>query len=203
MKKKIIIFSAIIIAILFIIIFSIYYYKTTKNGNTMISKSEEDILESILNMKAYTAKMNITIQTNKNTSEYIVKQNVDGVASRQEIIEPKNIAGIITEYDGKNLKIINNKLELSTTFENYKYMVENRLWLNSFIQEYKDNDNSKKSVNENNEIILEFKKDNEIYNVYEQLFIDKKSAKPTKLVIQDINQKTVVYILYTEITFSK
>ena len=202
MKKKILILSVISILIILIMLFLIYYYKTIKNGNTMINKSEEEILEYILNMQSYDAKMDITIETNKNKTQYKVKQEVSGMISKQEILEPVNIAGIITEYDGENLKIINNKLNLTTTFENYQYMTENRLWLNSFIEQYKDSDNAQKSVNENNEIILEFKKDDNKYNVYEKLYIDKKTAKPTKLIVQDINKKTVVYILYTEIQIS-
>ena len=202
MKKKILILSVISILIILIMLFLIYYYKTIKNGNTMINKSEEEILEYILNMQSYDAKMDITIETNKNKTQYKVKQEVSGMISKQEILEPVNIAGVITEYDGTNLKIINNKLNLSTTFENYQYMTENRLWLNSFIEQYKDSDNAKKSVNENDEIILEFKRDDNKYNVYEKLYIDKKTAKPTKLIVQDINKKTVVYILYTEIQIS-
>lgn len=202
-KKKIIILSIVIIVVTLIVIFSICYYKTTRNGNTMINKSEEEILDYILNMQSYNAKINVSIETNKNKTNYIVRQMVNGNISKQEVLEPSNIAGLVTEYDGTNLKITNNKLDLSTTFENYQYMVENRLWLNSFIQEYKDHDNSKCSVNENNEIILEFKNENNKYNVYKKLYIDKKNAKPTKLIVQDINQKTLVYILYTEIEISK
>lgn len=202
-KKKLLVLSLIIIVVVFVIFFLIYYYKTMKNGNTMINKSEEEIIDYILNMNSYTAKMNIIIETNKNKTQYVARQSVDGRISKQELLEPSNIAGVVTEYDGTNLKITNNKLDLSTTFENYQYMVENRLWLSSFIQKYKDNDNSKKSVNENNEIILEFKNDTNKYNVYEKLYIDKKTAKPTKLIVQDINQKTLVYILYTEIDISK
>ena len=34
------------------------------------------------------------------------------------------------------------------------------------------------------------------YNVIKKLYLDKNTGKPTKLIIQDINEKTVVYILY-------
>lgn len=202
-KKKLVVLLAIIIVVLLIIFFSIYYYKTIKNGNNIINKSEEEIIDYILNMKSYKAKLNVTIETNKNKTEYVIQQNVDGIVSKQEIIEPKNLEGLSTEYNGTNLKIMNNKLDLSTTFENYKYMVENRLWLNSFIEEYKNSNNKNKSVNEDDEIILEVKDENNKYNVYKKLYIDKKTCKPTKLIVQDINQKTLVYILYTEMEISK
>lgn len=91
---------------------------------------------------------------------------------------------------------------MSTTFENYNYIVENKLWLNSFIEDYKKYNNAK-MISQNDEIILEVKcEDTNKYNVYKKLYIDKKTGKPTKMIVQDINQKTLVYILYTEIEIS-
>lgn len=199
-KKLIVIFSIILIVILASIFF-ILYYKNGKVGNTIINKSEEQIVDSILNIKSYSAKLDVSIETNKNTTKYVVSQKVENEKSTQEVLEPENIAGVITEYDGTNLKIKNNKLNLETTFQNYQYVVENRLWLNSFIQEFKESSN-KKVNSEENEIILEVSNTENPYNTYKKLYIDKKTGKPTKLQIEDINKKMLVYILYTEITIS-
>ena len=98
-------------------------------------------------------------------------------------------------------QIKNNKLDLETTFQNYQYIVENRLWLDSFIEDFKTLEN-KKTSSDQNEIILEVKREDMPYNIYKKLYIDKKTRKPIKLIVQDINQKTLVYILYTEITIS-
>lgn len=200
--KKIIILLFIIIILVSITIFCFLYYKNGKNGNTIINKSEEEIIESILNMKSYQAKLDITIETNKNKTQYSVSQTLENGKAKQEVLEPSNIAGVITEYDGENLKIKNNKLNLETTFQNYQYIVENRLWLDSFIEEYKTKENTK-LTSEENQIVLEVKTQEDSYNVYKKLYIDKKTAKPIKMMVQDINQKTLVYILYTEITISK
>ncbi len=199
-KKLIVIFSIILIIIL-VSIFLILYYKNGKVGNTIINKSEEQIVDSILNIKSYSAKLDVSIETNKNTTKYVVSQKVENEKSTQEVLEPENIAGVITEYDGTNLKIRNNKLNLETTFQNYQYVVENRLWLNSFIEEFKESSNKKVNSKEN-EIILEVSNTENPYNTYKKLYIDKKTGKPTKLQIEDINKKMLVYILYTEITIS-
>lgn len=199
-KKLIVIFSIILIIIL-VSIFLILYYKNGKVGNTIINKSEEQIVDSILNIKSYSAKLDVSIETNKNTNKYVVSQKVENEKSTQEVLEPENIAGVITEYDGTNLKIRNNKLNLETTFQNYQYVVENRLWLNSFIEEFKESSNKKVNSKEN-EIILEVSNTENPYNTYKKLYIDKKTGKPTKLQIEDINKKMLVYILYTEITIS-
>ena len=199
-KKLIVIFSIILIIIL-VSIFLILYYKNGKVGNTIINKSEEQIVDSILNIKSYSAKLDVSIETNKNTTKYVVSQKVENEKSTQEVLEPENIAGVITEYDGTNLKIRNNKLNLETTFRNYQYVVENRLWLNSFIEEFKESSNKKVNSKEN-EIILEVSNTENPYNTYKKLYIDKKTGKPTKLQIEEINKKMLVYILYTEITIS-
>ena len=116
--------------------------------------------------------------TNKNKNKYVVIQSLEkGNISKQEVVEPKNIAGVVTQYDGANLKIINNNLNLSNTFENYSYVVENKLWINGFIEDYKKSNNSKVTTKEN-EIILEIKnEDGNKYNVYRKLYIDKKTRK--------------------------
>lgn len=199
--KKMIIIFIIILIIISVSIFLILYYKNGKIGNTIINKSEEQIVDSILNIKSYSAKLDVSIETNKNTTKYVVSQKVENEKSMQEVLEPENIAGIITEYDGTNLKIKNNKLNLETTFQNYQYVVENRLWLNSFIKEFKESSNKKVNSKEN-EIILEVSNEENPYNTYKKLYIDKKTGKPTKLQVEDINKKMLVYILYTEITIS-
>ena len=199
-KKKFFILLFVFIIIL-VTIFLILYYKNNKNGNTTINKSEEEIINSILEMKSYSAKLDITIETNKNKTQYKVSQTLKEGKATQEVLEPENIAGVITEYDGTNLKIKNNKLDLETTFQNYQYIVENRLWLDSFIEDFKTLEN-KKTSSDQNEIILEVKREDMPYNIYKKLYIDKKTRKPIKLIVQDINQKTLVYILYTEITIS-
>ena len=201
-SKKIIIFTIFVIVLIFVTIFLILHYKNGKGGNTMINKSEGEIVEYILNIKSYEAKLNITVETNKNKTEYVVSQKLQNNLAQQEVIQPTNIAGVITEYDGSNLKIKNNKLDLETTFQNYQYIVKNKLWLDSFIEDYKMKENPTTVSSNDNEIILEVKTNENTYNVYKKLYVDKKTAKPIKMIVQDINKKILVYILYTEITIS-
>ncbi len=226
-NKKIFIFLTIILVIIFIISITIYY-KNQKSGNNIINKSDEQIVQDILNISSYNAKIEIEVNSNKSSNKYIIKQEVKKRISKQEVIEPENIQGLVTEYDGKNLKIVNNKLNLTTLYENYEYIANNTLWLNSFIEEYKSINNENSNINENsnvnensnlstntdtntkrkkvkseeNQIILEIEDKQNKYNTYKTLYIDKKTKKPTKMIISDINKKDIVYILYTEIEIS-
>ena len=200
-NKKVFVIAIIAIILIFLTIFLVYYYKSRKSGNNIINKSEEQLIEDILNIKAYNAKLDITIETNKNVTKYVVSQKVENEKSIQEVLKPENIAGVVTEYDGEQLKIRNNKLNLETTFQNYQYIVENKLWLNSFTNEFKESNKTK--VNSKiDEIVLEINNTENLYDTCKRLYIDKKTGKPTKLEIEDINKKMLVYILYTEITIS-
>ena len=202
-RKKSIFIIALGILLIFLIIFIFFNYKNLKDGNTIINKSEENVENYILNMNSYAAIMEIEITTNKNKNKYVVRQELkNNKESIQEVIEPENVKGIITKFDGKDLIIENNNLNLSKIYENYNYVVNNSLWLNSFVSEFKENNNS--SIKSNNEeIIFEINnQNNNKYNVYKKLYVDKRSAKPTKMVIEDINQNTIIYIIYTKIEIS-
>ena len=52
---------------------------------------------------------------------------------------------------------------------------------------------------EEGQIVLEVKanKSNYIYN--KKLYLDKETGNPTKLTIEDVNEKNIVYIEYNEI----
>ena len=53
MNNKKIVFILFIIILIALIIFFIWNYKSRKTGNTIINKSEEEIVDSILNIKSY------------------------------------------------------------------------------------------------------------------------------------------------------
>lgn len=177
------------------------FNKTTKTGNTKIDKTTEGITEYILNISSYEATTDITIITNKNETKYQIKQSyVSPNISKQIVIEPSNIKNLTTTFDGSNLKIENSKLNLTTIYENYQYLTQNNLFLNFFIEDYKTSNNSK-AEEKNDMIVMETKcKDsNNKYQVYKKLYIDKNTAIPVKMEVQDYNQNTIVYILYNEI----
>lgn len=88
--------------------------------------------------------------------------------------------------------------------ENYPNLMENCLWLNAFIEDYKTEKNEGKVsiVEKNGKVIMATKTRNENnrYIYSKELHIDKEAGKIEKLVVQDINKKNLIYILYNEIT---
>lgn len=194
-KNKLIIFSILAIIIVFIIIFFVMDNKKIEIGNNDNNQ--------ILNMNSYKAKIEVTVVSNKNTNKYKMTQEYKkGEYCVQEVEEPENIRGIRIEYSNNTLTLKNTNIDLTNIYENYKYMAENNLFLNEFIDDFNNNSNSKQEESEN-EIILstDCKTQENKYQVKKKLIVDKKTNKPKKLEVQDINQNITVYILYNEISY--
>ena len=199
-KKKIIITVVIIIVLIFIIFFIKNNYKKSEFGNNITNKSIEEIENYILNISEYDAELEIEIQSNKNTNKYTVHQIVKDNIYEQEVIKPENIAGVKIIYDGENLTVENTNLGLKKLYEKYNNITDNILWINSFIDDYKNSNESKITIKDDY-VVLETKNKNneEKYNIYKTLYCDKNTLKPVKLEIKDKNKKIRVYISYKEI----
>lgn len=202
-KKKVILLSIIVVVIL-AIIFTMFFgkndYKNIKFGNNIGNKSIEDVEKYILNINSYKAEIEVEINSNKNNNKYVLKQKfLSPNVTKQEVIEPSNIKGLEIIYDGKDLIINNTSLGLSSIYENYEYITDNCLWLQSFIEDYKSSD-ERSIKQENNEIVMETKiRGNNKYMAYKKLYIDSNTYKPKRIIVQNINKKNLVYISYKEI----
>ena len=196
-NKRILTIIATLLIIL-LIIFLINYYKNRNTGNNIINKTLEEVEDYILNISSYKAKLEVTINSNKNTNKYLLTQIHNKDEDIQEIILPENIKGIKLVYKGNTLTIQNTMLDLQKIYNDYPYIENNNLWLNSFIEEYKIAKN-KKISNKDDNIVLQIEINADSKIKYKELYIDTKTGKPTKLLIQDNNKKSIIYILYNEI----
>lgn len=201
LKLKKFLFIIIVIAILltiFLIFFSKKSYENMNIGNNNLNKTLEEVEDYILNIKSYTATIEVTVNSNKNSNKYLIKQSHQEENDEQEVIEPGNISGVKITYKDSSLKVENSKLNLEKIYNNYPYIESNILWLNSFIEEYKNS--TQKGISEKNEkIIMQVRRKNDKKTAIEELILDKKTLKPTQLSIMDNNKNTIVYILYNEI----
>ena len=202
MKNKkiiwIIIIVSIIVSFLFMTIFKILNYKKIQTGNNITDKTLQEVENYILNISSYDAEIEVTVESNKNTNKYIMKQKYSSPnITCQEIIEPKNIEGLTIKYDGQNLEISNSRLSLNTIYENYEYIADNVLWLSDFIENYKSNNGT--ITEENGIIIMEVKCNENKYSTNEKLYIDRNANRITKLIIEDENKKSKIYITYNKI----
>lgn len=198
-KNYAIVFIALISVSLILICLLKSDYKILKFGNNVGNKSLKEVEEYILNISSYSAEIEVLVQSNKTNNKYIINQEYNNQkASKQEIVEPSIIKGVTIVHDGNNLQISNSQIQLNTMYQEYEYIVDNALWLNTFTNEYAQA-SDKNIKEENNEIIMEVRVNKNKYMMYKKLYIDKQTYNPTKLVIQDENQKNTVYIKYTKI----
>lgn len=199
MKKKNIFIILTILLIIGIIIFFIFFHtKTAKNLKIGNNSTSQEIVDFILNISSYEAKIEVEVNSNKNKNKYILKQQYkEPDISTQEILEPSNIAGVKIIRNGNQLKIENTNLSLSSIFENYEYVSDNILDLSCFIKDYKA-DEKASWKEENNQIIMLTKKEQE----EKSLFMDRATGNPTKMEVKWTNKKSMIYILYNEVNIN-
>ena len=201
MNKKKIFLIILILIILGVSIFLIFFNnKGAKNMKIGNNSSSQDIVNYILNISSYEAEINVEINSNKNNNKYKIKQKYEnsGIIT-QEIIEPNNIKGVRITKENDNLRIENTDLNLNIILEKYAYLSDNILDLDSFIENYKNNNESKFSE-KNNELILETVDNSNNKNPkHKKLYIDRKTANPIKMEIKDTNKNSAIYIIYNEV----
>ena len=201
MKNKKIIIIVIIAVILIGVLSYVIFFRnnTAKNLKIGNNTTSQEIVDFILNMTSYEAKIEVDVQSNKNESKYILKQNYNGEEDNcQEVLEPSNIAGVKLIRNGNVLKLENTELNLTSIFENYQYVADSCLDLSSFVKDYKQD--QKASWEEKNVKIIMLAESQGTSKKQKKLYIDKKTGKPEKMELQETNKKTVIYILYNEIT---
>ncbi|MFQ9264882.1 MAG: hypothetical protein ACLR44_07305 [Clostridia bacterium] len=204
-KKKIIITLIIITLIIgTTTIFIKNKNKTAKNLKIGNNSSSQEIVDYILNISSYETQIEVEVKSNKNSNKYKMKQKyIDNQNNTQEVLEPSNIQGVKIIKEGNTLRIENTQLSLTKIIENYQEITQNNMDLANFIENYKNNTNSK-FKEENNQIIMETTaKTENNYQKYEKLYVSKENGKPTKMEIKDTNQNTIIYIIYNEININQ
>lgn len=196
MKSKKLMFIFVLICIT---IFFIFYYNFFILGNN-ISISQEEIVDNIINrISEYEANVDVKVISNKNENYYKMYQKVDSEKNSLKVEEPSNISGLEIENIGNKLIVRNTKLNMEKIYEDYNFVLNNSLFLNVFINDYKTN--KSKVYEENNELIFEVTLDSNksTYIKYKELHVDKQTGVPIKLIIKDNIKKTSIIIIYNDI----
>lgn len=200
MKNKKIILIITIVFVILIAIFFIFKNNSAKNLKIGNNSSSQEIVDYILNLNSYKTEIEVEVNSNKTTNKYVIKQNyTSNGENSQEIIEPKEIQGLRIEKENNKITLENSRLNLSTTYEDYEYLSNNCMDLSSFIEDYKKNDKTNYEE-KNDQIIMKAKNDGENKKMVNKiLYIDKKTAMPTKMEIMDDNQNITICIIYKEV----
>ena len=197
--KFIIILILIIVAIFFIFNkFVKLDYKNTESGN---NKSIKEIEEYFLNVNSYTAKIKVTVTSNKNVNFYELTQEVKLPQTARQVANlPEELSGVEMIYKDGVLEIKNSKYNLTKIYKDYPYVSNNQLFLTSFLEGYR-NSEEKQIEEKDNRIKMQYKSGTNKYNNTQVLYINKTNLKPESLDILDVNKDCKVNILYKEIEF--
>lgn len=181
------------------IIFSFFYYNFFYLGNN-ISRNQDEVVEKVLKQfNSYEANIDVTVKSNKNENNYNISQSVENNNSKLIINSPESIKDISIEFKENELKLTNVQLGFEKTYDNYKGILNNSLFLDVFEKDYQEN--NAKIYEENDEIIIEIELTNNpnTYVKYKYLHLDKKTELPKKLIIKDITKNTYISIIYNDI----
>lgn len=193
-KKLLLIFVLICITIFFV-----FYYNFFILGNN-INRSQDEIVDNIINKtNEYEANIDVKVISNKNENYYKMYQIVNDEKSIQIVDGPENIKGLEIENISNKLIIRNTKLNMEKIYDQYEFLLNNSLFLNVFIEDYKKN--TSKIYEENDELIFEVKLDSSksTYIKYKELHVDKILGVPRQLIIKDNTKKTCISIIYNDI----
>ena len=153
-KRKIIVITLIIV-LLSAIFFIKQNNKTAKISKIGDNSTSQEIVDYILNISSYESLIDVEVQSNKNSNKYKIKQAyIDNENYTQEVLEPSNIQGVKIIKEKNTLKVENSKLSITKILENYQDITQNNFDLTTFIENYKNNENSK-FKEENIQIIME------------------------------------------------
>lgn len=168
-----------------------------KIGN---NTNSQEIVNNILNISKYDATIEVEVYSNKNTNKYKIKQNyIDENNNYQEVLEPKNIAGVKIIKQENKLSIENTNLNLVKVFENYQVITDNVLDLSVFIKEYKNEKEAMYEEAGDYIIMTVTSNDSNTYVKNKKLFINKKTGKPEKMEITGTNKIEKINIIYIEV----
>ena len=196
MKSKKNVFIFVLICI---IIFSIFYYIFCILGNNK-NRNQNEIVDNILKkLENYEANVTVSVMTNKNKTIYNMKQIYNKNESKTIINSPENIKGMVIENTNNTLKITNPIINMEKVYEDYDFILNNDLFLNVFINDYKNN--SSEIHEQDNELILSIKLNNKTstYIKYKELYLNKETKLPLTLEMKDDSQKTKICIIYNDI----
>ena len=195
MKRKFFIVFTILGII--ILIFSCYNFLIVGNNKNIGNIDEFD--KYISKIKNYKIEALVTVNSNKNSNTYTLKQEYKDEKIVQNIESPDGIGLTIENYGGKTV-VKNTNLKLDKVFNMYKEPFRNSLGLDEFIEDY-NSDTRKELVDKNGYYIANVKTEGakNKYMKTKSLYFNKQTNQIEKMEIKDINNNSTMVIEYTKV----
>lgn len=168
------------------------------------SKAQQQLLE----MKGYEAEAVVTRITDHGENSYTTKQyfEMENGKYRLEMVEPEEVKGNFTVYDGEKVYQFNPRTGTDMAVEVTPDQARNELFLGQFVKNYLQSEGvsmASATVGESDCIVLEAVIPGDFtYTATEKLWLDKETGLPVKMVIYDTQGQERYITEYESFTYT-
>lgn len=198
--------------LIFIIISILFFTSCSKlgtkeNSNKDNTSTYKSINEFINNLDTYAAVTNITYISNNNENTYKTLQYCKKSGEyRTEVIEPENLSGSITMYDGSIIYQYNPKVSETIELTTTETSERTEIFLTSFLRNYSMSKEVSISVgnfdNSDYTVIEANIPGSHPYMSKEKLWINNETLLPEKLIVYDYNDQERIITKFEEFVFN-
>jgi outer membrane lipoprotein-sorting protein len=165
------------------------------------AKNAEDVQKLLMKLKTYSCDVVFAVTNNKSTNVYKVRHMYKFPDKyRIEIVEPSELSGQTTIYNGGKAVIYHPQLKTYLVTQNYNSTLEFSSFIGSFIESFKNNGGARfkiESFQDKQCYVLEIPiKGENPYRALEKIWIDAESIVPVKAEILDKDNKISAQVLY-------
>lgn len=168
---------------------------------TSSARKPQDIQKFIMKLKAYKCDVVYSVTNNKSTNVYRAKHMYKAPDKyRIEIVEPEELKGQTTIYNGDKAYIHHPRINTTMITENFNDTIEYSTFVGAFVEYFKDNGGARFKLEALNDIqcyVLEVPLDNaNMYRAIEKIWINAENAIPIKTELLDKNKNVNAQVLY-------
>jgi outer membrane lipoprotein-sorting protein len=165
------------------------------------AENAEDIQKLLMKLKTYRCDVVFAVTNNISTNVYKAKHMYKFPDKyRIEIVEPSELTGQTTIYNGAKAAIYHPQLNTYLVTENFDNSLEFSTFIGSFIESFKNNGGARfkiESFKDKQCYVLEMPvKGENPYRALEKIWIDAESITPVKAEIWDKDNKISAQVLY-------
>jgi len=168
----------------------------------------EKIQKRYMGLDSYESLVKVTYISKQGKNEYKMKHYYKRSGEyRIEIVEPQNLAGIVTIFDGQKVMQANPKIEGKAIVEIEKSPYREEILLGNFLKNYFQSQEVSIEVGKMGEgevTVLETQipGDNPLLS-YGRLWVDNESHDPIYMILYDNKQEKRIVVQYEEFMYNK
>lgn len=164
-------------------------------------KKPEDVQKFLMNLRSYKCDVVLAVTNNRSTNVYKQTHLYKYPDKyRIEMIEPNDLKGQTTIYNGEKAYIFHPQLNTYLETQNFSSTAAYSSFIGSFVEQFKNNGGARFNMEEFRDrpcFVLELPLEGKnSYRAVEKIWIDGESILPVKAEILDKDKNVSVQVLY-------